>query len=226
MNRAGAGRGSVRRGRLAILGAEFRVKKLRIFPIVLAAGGSGGLAVHKPLARFGGKTALAIALENCRELEPAIVVLGSGSARVRKEVPAGARAVTNRRWRSGQLSSLLAGLRHVPPGAPFLIYPVDHPLLTRAIVRRLVAGFRSRSPHEKIVLPRARGRAGHPTIFSGELRGEFAQARTAREVVYRDPARIRTVRVRSSAIWEDYGSPSAYRRLSRKFRARRGHRTK
>jgi molybdenum cofactor cytidylyltransferase len=197
------------------------MKKVRIVPILLAAGPSGRLGFPKPLARFGGRTALAIALENCRGLEPPILVLGSEAARIAKEAPGGARIVRNRRWRSGQLSSLVAALRHVPPGAAFLVYPVDHPLLTRTLIRRLVAGFRSRSKRQKITLLRVRGRAGHPTIFSSDLRREFGSARTAREVVYRDPSRIKHVCAGTTAIWEDFDSPASYRHLVRKFRARR-----
>ena len=188
-----------------------------IVPILLAAGESKRLPFPKALASFGAKTAIEIALENCAGLPGCIVVLGAEAQRIRARLPAGATVVIHRRWRAGQLSSLLAGLRHVARGAAFLVYPVDHPLLTRRLLWRLVAAFDHRAPEKKIFLPRFGRRAGHPTIFSPETRAEIETARTAREVVYRDRKRIAYVAARSSAIWEDFDSPATYARCLQKF---------
>ncbi|MGB9404072.1 MAG: NTP transferase domain-containing protein [Candidatus Acidiferrales bacterium] len=194
------------------------MKRTRIFPVILAAGDSSHLGYPKALASFDGKTAIAIAVENCATLEPPIVVLGHRAARIRRAVPAGARVVVNRAWRKGQLSSLLAGLRLVPRGAPFLLYPVDQPLLDAKLMVRLVKAYATRSLRQRIVMPRFRRRAGHPILCSGILRRELQAARTAREVVYRDERRIRFVTVRSEAIWADFDSPSSYRRCLKLYR--------
>ena len=81
-------------------------KREKIFPIILAAGSSDNLPFPKPLAVFGRKTALAIAVENCAELERPLVVLGCDGQSVRGAIPGGARIVMNRGWRRGQISSL------------------------------------------------------------------------------------------------------------------------
>ncbi len=193
------------------------MKKPRIVPIILAAGPSPRLGLPKALVRFGRKTAVEIAVENCAGLARPVVVLGHQAARVCRSVPRSARIVVNHDWRTGQLSSVLAGLRCVPRNAAFLIYPVDHPLLTRSLLRPLVAAFLSRGERVKIVMPRFRGRAGHPVILALELCSELRRARTAREVVYRDLRRIRYVNVRTAAIWEDFDSPASYRRCLRRF---------
>lgn len=200
------------------------IKKKRtaqVVPILLAAGPSPRLPFPRALAPFGKKTALAIAVENCAGLAQPIVVLGRDAPRVRRVVPPGVRVVVNRRWRAGQLSSLLAALRHIVPGAAALIYPVDHPLLTAKIVRRLVIEYRRRRPNQTIVLPVFHRRFGHPVIFAPELRRELYRARTAREVVYRDPQRVRMVRFATPAIWLDFDSPASYRRCLRTFLRRR-----
>ena len=197
----------------------------RIFPIILAAGGPGTLGFAKPLARFGEKTAVEIAIENCAGLEPPIVVLGYHAASVRKSLPTDIRFLVNRDWRKGQLTSLLAGFRGVPRGAAFLLYPVDQPMLTRKLVARLVRAFNARRPDQKIAMPRVGARAGHPILCDGCLRRELLAARTAREVVYRDKSRIRYLSVRDKAIWTDFDSPASYRRCLRAFlRERRGRR--
>jgi CTP:molybdopterin cytidylyltransferase MocA len=196
------------------------MRSIRIFPIILAAGGPGKLGFPKPLAKFGDKTALQIAIENCAGIEPPIVVLGYRAASVRKFLPIDARHVLNRNWRYGQLASLLAGLRRVPRGAAFLLYPVDQPLLTRDLVARLVKAFYARQPAHKIVMPRVGHRAGHPILCDGSLRGELRAAETAREVVYRNQSRIRYVRVSDRAIWNDFDSKASYRRCLREYRLR------
>ncbi len=189
-----------------------------IYPIILAAGASSRLGFPKALARFGERIALQIAVENCTGLQAPIVVLGAQAARVRPAAPEGPKVVINRDWRRGQFSSLLAGLKHVPARADFMLYPVDYPLLTPQIISKLVAGFLHRDKHQLIAVPSFRRRGGHPVIFSSRLRGELERAETAREVVYRDRARVKFVLVRSEAIWKDIDTPGAYRRRLQEYR--------
>jgi CTP:molybdopterin cytidylyltransferase MocA len=192
--------------------------RTRIFPIILAGGDSRHLEFPKPLALFEGRTALDLAVESCAGLERPIVVLGHRAAAIRPHVPRSARVVINRAWRKGQLSSLVAGLRRVPRGEAFLLYPVDQPLLTAKLVSRLVRAFFKRAVGQPIVMPRKGNRAGHPILGAGELRRELQQAQTAREVVYRDDRRICYVPVRDVAIWTDFDSPATYRKCLRMFR--------
>jgi len=194
---------------------------MRIFPIILAGGDSSRFDTPKPLAEFDGRTALELAVGNCEGMERPIVVLGHRAEEIRRSIPKGARVAINREWQRGQLSSLLAGLRLVPRGAAFLLYPVDQPLLTAALVSRLIRAYHKRGPGKSIVMPRKGTRAGHPILCSGELRSELRRAQNAREVVYRDPRRVRYVPVRDAAIWTDFDSPATYRRCLRLFRRQR-----
>lgn len=192
-----------------------------IVPVILAAGRAPRLKFPQPLAQFVDRTALEIAVENCAGLATPIVVLGYQAARVRPAVPRGARVVVHRGWRSGQLGSLRAGLRRVPRDASFLMYPVDYPLLTSWVIRRLVAAFRRRRARETIVVPTFRGRAGHPVIFSPAVRGELAEARTACEVVEKDARRVKFVPVGTAAIEQDFDTPAAYHRCRRAYGRRK-----
>src|SRR5690348_15218380 len=101
-------------------------KPEKIIPIILAAGSSQALPFPRALAPFGRKTALEMAVENCSFLGRSLVVLGSDAERILPGVPKSAQVVRNRRWREGQLSSLLAALENLDSDADFLIYPVDH----------------------------------------------------------------------------------------------------
>src|SRR5258708_5149532 len=67
------------------------MRKRDLVPILLAAGSSDRLGFPRPLARFGNKTALEIAVENCAGLARPVVVLGNDAGEIRKGVPRGAR---------------------------------------------------------------------------------------------------------------------------------------
>jgi molybdenum cofactor cytidylyltransferase len=192
-----------------------------IVPVILAAGRSRHLPFPKALAVFGGSTALDIAVANCDELGDPIVVLGSDVELIRSAAPKNARIMLNPRWQEGQLSSLLAGLHHVPAHAAFMLYPVDHPLLQKETVQRLVSAFYTRTSTQKIAMPRHDGSFGHPVILAAELREEIMAATTAREVVYRLPERINILEAQTSAIYDDFDTPESYRACVQKFEARR-----
>jgi molybdenum cofactor cytidylyltransferase len=192
-----------------------------IIPVVLAAGSSKHLGFPKPLAPFGGKTALQLAVKNCSGVGPTIVVLGCDSEKIRPEVPGGVRVICNPGWRNGQQSSLRCALEHIPPNSAFMIYPVDHPLLRNATVQGLVRAFHKRCKCDQIVMPRHNNRLGHPIIVSAALRDEFFSAKTAREIVYRDARRNLVIQVRTSAVYQDFDTPASYRSCVRQFLAGR-----
>ncbi len=180
----------------------------RIYPILLAAGPSPRLGGGRSIAKFDGRNAIQIAMENCTGLARPVVVLGHQAAFFARHVPAGAKVVVNRKWRVGQLGSLLAGLQHVPRNAAFLLYPVDHAFLTPHVIRQIVRAYERRKQGQEIFMPRFKGRSGHPVIISAKVRPELDHARTAREVVYRDARRIRHVPVRTRVIWKEFEAPA------------------
>jgi CTP:molybdopterin cytidylyltransferase MocA len=192
-------------------------KREKIVPIILAAGSSPSLPFPKALAPFGRKTALQIAVENCIFLGRSLVVLGSDAQRILPTVPKSVQVVINHRWREGQLSSLQTALENIAAEDAFLIYPVDHALLKRNTVEQLVRAFRGRPTLREIVMPRHKGVFGHPVIVSAAARPDFCTARTAREVIYRVPERIRVLNVRTSSIFDDFSTPESYESCLCKF---------
>lgn len=181
------------------------MRRSNVYPVILAAGASVQRLFPLPgePRAMAGANAFEIAAANCAGImQTPVIVLGSDAVRLAAFVPSSVRVAINPNWRAGQLSSLMAGVRRVPRAAPFMLYPVDLILLTPNILRRLVHGFQHRARGIEIVMPRHAGRAGHPVIFSSALRDELRRANTAREVVYRDAARLGYVAVRSDAIWK------------------------
>ncbi len=188
-----------------------------IQPVILAAGAST-LGFPTALAPFARRTALEIAVGNCAGLPQPIVIAGEQARNLRALLPAGARLLMNRNLLRGQISSIRLALRHVPADAALMLYPVDLPLLTPALVEAVVRGFLERPAGKEIVMPRYGTRNGHPVILSAEVVPELRLAPTAREVVYRDPERLLLLAVDSSAIYRDIDSPVAYRACVRDFK--------
>ncbi len=92
----------------------------------------------------------------------------------------------NPRWAEGQLTSIQAGVHSLPPGTDgMLLCPVDHPLITAALVNELISNFYSSG--KSIVVPFYVQRRGHPVIFSSKLYPELLAApldQGARAVVW------------------------------------------
>ena len=223
--------------------AEKMMPTERVYPILLAAGPPRGLPFPKALAPFEGKTALGIAVEVCRSaagLGAPIVVLGCQARRVktamrRLRLVIGRPAivvVTNSRWRNGQITSLVAGMRRLPrDAAGFLLYPVDYPLVRARLVDRLLRRFYRRGAGQQIVAPAIGPRTGHPILVARALIPEFRACErrggTAREVIYRktQPDRMARVAVRDRAIHVDFDSQASYQRCLRALRRQSAERS-
>jgi molybdenum cofactor cytidylyltransferase len=184
--------------------------------VILSAGQSSRMGTPKALVDFRGKTFLARILDAAQHPQIGLVrvVLGAGDAEIRRALSLpNDIVILNPDWQRGQLSSIRSALRALAadPSASsargdgahnsaerdattrdaaaldgVLLCPVDHPLISRALVAALVAAFYS-DAHPRIVVPTFRGRRGHPTIFASSLFPELLAApddQGARAVVW------------------------------------------
>jgi molybdenum cofactor cytidylyltransferase len=157
--------------------------------VILSGGASRRMGSPKALVSYQGKPFLEHILSVTNH--PAIglrrVVLGSDAEIISNGITfAPEEVVINQDWESGQLSSIHAALRSLPPNtAGILLWPVDHPLVSGLLVGTLINAFReSRAP---VVVPVYRGRRGHPVIFSSSVYDELLHApmdQGARAVVW------------------------------------------
>jgi molybdenum cofactor cytidylyltransferase len=145
-----------------------------------------------------------------------LVVLGSGHEIIEREahIP-DARIVVNGQWRTGQLSSLRAGIRNLSDqSAGVLFTPVDHPLVREKTYGILIdAWMEDRS---RIVIPRFRERKGHPAIFPKRvfervLEGELPNG--ARDVIYEEWDSVSFIPVDDPGVVWDIDTPDDYTRL-------------
>ena len=161
----------------------------RVIPaIVLAAGTSsrmGRLKPNLPLGSRGGSgdhdTFLTRIVRTLLDagIDDVVIVLGHEMDAVLRNVAESglpARFVENADYLSGQLSSLVAGLRLVdrPGVAATLVTLADVPFVSAATVRAVVERYQR--THAPVVRPTRGGRHGHPLLVDRSL---FDQLRHA-----------------------------------------------
>lgn len=190
--------------------------------LILAAGESRRMGTPKALLELAGETFLdRLILTLGQPCSPVIVVLGCESQKIRAGLRRGdlAAFVLNPDYRRGQLSSLQCGLAAVSPEAEGVMFtPVDYPSVLPSTVTRMARRFEQRGPHELLVVPRSRGRGGHPVCAARDLIPEFLALppdAQARDVIHRHIEHTVYVDVEDSGIMEDVDDPEAYERLIR-----------
>jgi CTP:molybdopterin cytidylyltransferase MocA len=169
-----------------------------VFGVLLAAGEGSRFGGGKLLAPFRGRPLVEHALLALREapLEGSVAVVGEGAEGVRQLCGEhGVRVVENPRWREGQSTSVLAGLRALGPEARAAVVLLgDQPLVGARAVARLVRAFERGA---KVAAATYAGRVRNPVLFAQEvwplLERELAGDEGARRVLRRHPGLVRRV---------------------------------
>jgi molybdenum cofactor cytidylyltransferase len=158
--------------------------------VILAAGESRRMGRPKALIPYRGVTFAEHLLQITRHQRVGLtrLVLGAKAEELRAQLPVDpADVVINPNWELGQLSSIQAGVRSLPPGQTegFVLCPVDHPLVSADLVAKLIEAFDA--SEKLIILPTYQGKRGHPAIFHASLYDELLAASAevgARQVVW------------------------------------------
>jgi molybdenum cofactor cytidylyltransferase len=187
--------------------------------VILSGGASRRMGSPKALLAYQGRPFLEHLLNIT--IHPRIgvcrVVLGPDAESIRKEIPLRPEEiVVNLEWEKGQLSSLHAAMRSLPPGTEgMLVCPVDHPLVSLALVDELIeAFFKTRAP---VVVPLYEGRRGHPVIFSAAVYDELLNAPMetgARAVVWAHKEEIAEVPTNEEGCVLNLNDPDAFLKIS------------
>ncbi|MGH9574468.1 MAG: nucleotidyltransferase family protein [Candidatus Acidiferrales bacterium] len=157
---------------------------------ILAAGESRRMGTPKALLDYRGKNFVEHLIDVTQHPRIGLlrVVLGAKADEIRAGIAVSPDAiVVNDRWQRGQLSSIQAAIRSLPPVATegLMLCPVDHPLVSHETIAQLVEAFDRRD--KAIIVPLYKKRRGHPVIFRAALYDELLAASPeigARQVVW------------------------------------------
>jgi len=202
------------------------------------------MGAPKALVQVRGKSFLAHLLDAAQHPKIGLlrVVLGAGEEDIRRALNLSAEIVVlNPDWPRGQLSSIQAALRALAPDAlndaaldtvslasnaiteaalgrdaldGILLCPIDHPLVSRALVASLIAAFYS-AARPPIVVPTFRSRRGHPVIFARSLFAELLLAppdEGARAVVWAHAGEVAEVPTEEEGVVLNLNDPETLRR--------------
>ncbi len=190
--------------------------RMRVAPVVLAAGQSTRMGAPKALLRKGVETSLGRIVRTARAAgaKPVVVVLGAHKWWVQhataREIT-GARIVVNPRPEAGRTSSLKVALAAAGDPDVTLVWPVDHPDVTTDTIRALLAA----AGPDRVAVPTYAGRRGHPVALGRAAAREAAALgddAPLHDVVHRDPARVVEVRVTDAGVVADLDTPEDARR--------------
>ncbi|MBZ5503764.1 MAG: nucleotidyltransferase family protein [Acidobacteriia bacterium] len=178
------------------------------------------MGTPKALLPYGGKTFVEHLLEVTRHprVGMARVVLGAGAQAIREQLHlAPEMIVVNPDWPKGQLSSIQSAIRSLPAGGTegLILCPVDHPLVSAALVARLIEAYDASG--KLIILPTYRGRRGHPVIFRAALYPELLAAAPevgARQVVWAHAADVAEVPTEEEGVVLNLNDPETLKRAT------------
>ena len=142
----------------------------RVAALILAAGGSRRFGAPKLLARLEGKPLLQHALDaaNASAAADVVVIVGDEADELLAAVRLGrARAVRNPDWRTGQASSLRAGVRAVATADAVIVLLGDQPRVRPSLVDAVLE--RQRATGCAAVVSSWKGQRSPPTLLHRSL---------------------------------------------------------
>jgi uncharacterized radical SAM superfamily Fe-S cluster-containing enzyme/CTP:molybdopterin cytidylyltransferase MocA/HD superfamily phosphohydrolase YqeK len=197
----------------------------KLAALVLAAGYSSRMGQFKPRLPLGDRNAVEHAIDGflMAGIGEVIVVTGHRAHELTAVLKGqGVRCIFNPRYDSGMYSSVVAGLRALPPEADAcFVLPTDIPLVRPSTIEMLAAAYRK--TRAAIVYPVFRGRRGHPplvsrSVFASIFAGDGAGG--MRKILSRYEPAAQEVSVLDEGIHMDMDTPRDYARLN----ALAGHR--
>lgn len=189
-----------------------------IVAVILSAGESSRMGRPKALLPVDGETfieRIVGALARTR-VGKIIVILGHDAETLKRRLEHLAVAfLVNADYKSGQLSSLQTAVRRLQSDREcdgMLVHLVDHPYISSTLVDMMIERFYA--SNKLIVVPRCRGKRGHPVIFSRALFAELLNApldQGAKAVVNAHRDETLEIETDDAGIAVDIDTPELYR---------------
>ena len=188
-----------------------------IAAILLAAGESRRMGSLKALLPWQGSTLLAYQISSLRHagVDPVVVVLGHGAARLKPEVEGKEGVIweVNPDYWQGKTTSIKVGLSALGTGQPsaILILNVDQPRSAETIGHLLK---QHRDGGRFITIPRYRGKGGHPIVVDSalleELKSIDEESLGVKAVVRRHQDATLLVEMDTPEVLWDLNTPEQY----------------
>ena len=144
-----------------------------ISAVMLAGGLASRMGCCKPLLPVSGVSALETAAERLRAagVRDITVVTGHNGEQIAKEaLRLEIRAINNPDYKSGMLSSVMTGVKALPPGTEaFFLLPADIPLVKTYTYQTLMKA--RTETRADVVYPTFLGARAHPPLISSSLAG-------------------------------------------------------
>jgi molybdenum cofactor cytidylyltransferase len=187
---------------------------------ILAAGESRRMGEPKALVSIQGLTFVEhlVAATRLPRVGITRIILGAHAAEIGTKLKFDpGMIVVNPDWPRGQLSSIHAAIRSLPPHTTdgIILCPVDHPLVSSSLISELIALFDS--SHKAIALPVYRGKRGHPVIFRATLYDELLAASPevgARQVVWAHSQEIQEVPTEEEGVVLNLNDPESLKKVA------------
>jgi molybdenum cofactor cytidylyltransferase len=189
-----------------------------ISAVILSAGESSRMGRPKALLPIGGQTFIERIVGALKQtaVGEVIVVLGHNAVEMRQSIERlPVEILLNPDYKLGQLSSLRVAIRHLEKTAEcdgILVHLVDHPYIDPKLVENMIERFYASG--KLIVVPRHKGKRGHPVIFSRELFAELLAApidQGAKAVVNAHRGETLEVESQDAGVTVDIDTPELYR---------------
>jgi molybdenum cofactor cytidylyltransferase len=183
--------------------------------ILLAAGKSRRMGSCKQLLPLGestviGRCIVALVTGGASEIVVVVSEEGNGVAEAVRDYPV--RIAVNPECEGDMASSVRAGRDALTAGANGVIVSLcDYPLVSAGTINSLVVEHGDSSG--SIIIPCHKERRRHPLLFPRTILNELAEEQTLRDLVRRDPNRIRSLDVDDQGVLLDMDTPEDYRRI-------------
>ena len=177
----------------------------------------------KPLLPLGDRPVICHCLDCLLDAAVDEIIVVTAQNRAEIEFTVGAlpvRLVDNPDPASDMAGSVRVSLRAVSDEATgVLVCLVDHPLVSASTIHALVE-WHHLDPGS-ILIPSVQGKRGHPTLFPRPVIHELSGVATLRDVVRRDPSRVRLVDIEDEGTVIDMDTPADYTRVQAEYWRRR-----
>jgi molybdenum cofactor cytidylyltransferase len=187
----------------------------RVAAILLAAGRSRRMGSCKQLLPLGDSTVIkrcigALVTGGAGEVVVVVSEKGSGVAEAVRAYPV--RVVVNPEPEGDMASSVRAGRDALTAEVSGVIVSLcDYPLVAAGTITSLITEH-GVSPG-RIIIPCYQERRGHPLLFPRTILNELADDQILRDLVRREPNRIRFLGVDDPGVLIDMDTPEDYHRI-------------